>query len=258
MVTSERTVHWCSVVDVVRCSHSRCDCRDRLSTTMTVFARGMPLSARRPSLQGEGRNGILSEGARVRGCEGGARVRGCTGAPHDVVAAKPLPRPCAEYVTRRSVTPADLSHPQICHTRVLPWSRGAGRLRATRSTRSSRWGRRTSTTAPPSRRCTVSSLASRPSSPRPAPPSRRQRSGRPRAPRPRRPGSPRVVTCRARWPGAGSAWGGRCASCPCAPRPGGRARSGPSTPGPSPRPGGTAPRPPWPATRRCSWPRPMS
>ena len=48
-----------------------------------------------------------------------------------------------------------------------------------------------------------------------------------------------------------------CATCPRWPqawRDGVHRRS--TRPRPSPRPGGTAPRPPWPVTRRCWWPRP--
>ena len=111
--------------------------------------------------------------------------------------------------------------------------------------------------ARPSKRCVASTRVSSPSSPRRRPPSRHQRSGRPTVPRrPRRGSLPNAVS-RGRRPSAGCASGAPCASCPSAPGPGERAPSGLTRPRPSPRPDDTAPRPPWPGTRRCWSPRPL-
>ena len=114
----------------------------------------------------------------------------------------------------------------MCDTQVLPSTHGVGELRrGTRGTgglgRGQLRRRRLDRGAAPAAR-----HASRPSSPRRRPPSRRGRSGRPRGPRRPRRGSPRAVGSRAAPPGAGCASGGRCATCPSAPRPGARAPSG--------------------------------
>ena len=150
-------------------------------------------------------------------------------------------RICARIVTAKSRA----SSAGLCTTPCLHRARWSWKPSPSRSRHSSRRERPTTATAPPSRSCTGSALASKPSSPRRRRPSRRTRSGRPTGPRRRPRGSRRAVGCprsAAQAPGAPRA----VAAPPArrAPRPGATGRSGSTRPRRSPRRGGIAPRPP--------------